>query len=122
LKRIAWLDDVRGLAVSLMLLYHFFGYNGWFSFAWSGVDLFFVLSGFTSILLVHENVMEILRYNTSIILPVYFWVLLMLVCLSLYFDQILITLIITFIFSYVSYHYFETYLLRYKNPSLKPVI
>ncbi len=47
------LDGVRGLAVMLVVLFHFFGLK----FGWLGVDLFFVLSGFliTGILLDTKN-------------------------------------------------------------------
>lgn len=49
LKHIPFLDGVRGLAVILVVLYHSapLGLNKTlFDFGWSGVDLFFVLSGF----------------------------------------------------------------------------
>src|SRR6185503_13157984 len=64
--RLAELDGVRGLAILLVVLVHYVGYSEALSFpsplvmikpllyvAWSGVDLFFVLSGFliTGILL-----------------------------------------------------------------------
>jgi peptidoglycan/LPS O-acetylase OafA/YrhL len=48
------LDGIRGIAILLVVVFHYFGgYTGWFGFMWSGVDLFFVLSGFliTGILL-----------------------------------------------------------------------
>jgi peptidoglycan/LPS O-acetylase OafA/YrhL len=42
-NRIKVLDGFRGLAILLVIGYHFFKF---FSFGWTGVDLFFVLSGF----------------------------------------------------------------------------
>lgn len=56
--RIAQLDGIRGVAVSLVVLFHYFGGNDEQSIiankairwvinrGWSGVDLFFILSGF----------------------------------------------------------------------------
>lgn len=43
------LDGIRGLAVLLVVAFHFFPSNAWslpFGFGWMGVDLFFALSGF----------------------------------------------------------------------------
>ncbi len=50
-QHIKALDGLRGMAITLVLLYHCYGYL--FHFGWMGVDLFFVLSGFliTNILL-----------------------------------------------------------------------
>ncbi len=47
------LDTLRGVAISLVVIYHNFGFLKFFRFGWMGVDLFFVLSGFliTDILL-----------------------------------------------------------------------
>src|SRR5271155_4280107 len=42
MKRIPELDGLRGIAILMVLVYH---YTGW-RWGWTGVDLFFVLSGF----------------------------------------------------------------------------
>ena len=59
-KRIAELDGLRGLAIALVLLYHFWprtnGLYPLFRSGWIGVELFFVLSGFLiTSLLVNER-------------------------------------------------------------------
>lgn len=80
-KHIPALDCIRGLAVLLIILFHFFDFVI-FKFGWVGVDLFFVLSGFliTGILLDSKSatyyyrnfiVRRILR-----IFPLYYFVLL----------------------------------------------
>jgi peptidoglycan/LPS O-acetylase OafA/YrhL len=56
MKRLPALDGLRGLAILMVLLSHSWGasaFNFWPHIGWSGVELFFVLSGFliTSILL-----------------------------------------------------------------------
>ena len=49
------LDGLRGLAVVLVLLFHFVGHQG-LPGGWVGVDVFFVLSGFLiTTLLVQEH-------------------------------------------------------------------
>ncbi len=51
-KRFDGLDHLRSLAISMVFLFHyqFFPHPAWmdntFSFGWTGVDLFFILSGF----------------------------------------------------------------------------
>ena len=45
-KYIPQLDGIRGLAILLVITFHYFGFLKIFSFGWSGVDLFFVLSGY----------------------------------------------------------------------------
>ena len=57
------LDGLRGFAIVLVLLYHNFHFVNHFFFAWLGVDLFFVLSGYliTSILLNSLNSTHYLR-------------------------------------------------------------
>lgn len=45
-KHIPQLDGLRGIAILMVMCYHFFPDNIICNFGWSGVDLFFVLSGF----------------------------------------------------------------------------
>ena len=45
-NRIPALDGLRGLAILLVISFHYLPLTGKFNLGWSGVDLFFVLSGF----------------------------------------------------------------------------
>lgn len=101
MKRITKLDGVRGVAILLVLVYHYFlcelvsqkglasRVSHAFSLSWSGVDLFFVLSGFliVGILLDHRASSNYfwVFYARRIcrIFPVYFLILGSFACLSL---------------------------------------
>jgi peptidoglycan/LPS O-acetylase OafA/YrhL len=71
------LDGVRGFAVLLVILFHFFGIG----FGWLGVDLFFVLSGFliTGILIDSKHKQHFFRNfyirRTLRIFPLYYFAL-----------------------------------------------
>ncbi len=45
-RHIAALDGLRGMAILSVIVFHYFYFFPVFSFGWSGVDLFFVLSGY----------------------------------------------------------------------------
>ena len=98
MKRMNQLDGVRGIAILLVLLWHYVACqvvaqprsvmsycNHALSLTWSGVDLFFVLSGFliTGILLDHRDTLNFFRVfylrRVCRIFPLYF------LLLSLYF-------------------------------------
>ena len=100
MKRISQLDGVRGVAILLVLVYHYFTcqivaepgtlfsyLNCATSLTWSGVDLFFVLSGFliAGILLDHHNTANYFRVfylrRACRILPLHFLVLGLFICL-----------------------------------------
>jgi peptidoglycan/LPS O-acetylase OafA/YrhL len=76
--RIPTLDGLRGLAIILVVLYHYFPQWIVFNFGWSGVDLFFVLSGYliSSRLIPYVNDPGLLKkfYRNRIlrIVPLYF--------------------------------------------------
>jgi len=93
-QRVAELDGVRGLAILLVLLYHYVAVpippdasgpllfvRQLFSNAWSGVDLFFVLSGFLigGILIDHRSATNYFRVfytrRISRIFPLYYFFL-----------------------------------------------
>jgi len=72
------LDGLRGIAILMVVSYHFFPENIICNFGWTGVDLFFVLSGFliTGRLLPYLNDPKILQrfYRNRFlrIVPLYF--------------------------------------------------
>jgi peptidoglycan/LPS O-acetylase OafA/YrhL len=73
-KRVEVLDGWRGLAISLVLLNHFF-LPGWVSFGRLGVDIFFVLSGLlmSNILFVKQTPLKTFyKRRISRIFPVLF--------------------------------------------------
>ncbi|ULQ58159.1 acyltransferase [Flavihumibacter rivuli] len=81
MNKIPALDGCRGLAILLVLGHHFFGQYFPFDAGWTGVDLFFVLSGFliTSILdnmdWNRSNLLRFYRNRALRILPLYFLLL-----------------------------------------------
>ena len=86
------LDGLRGVAILLVVLYHYFPF---FRIGWIGVDLFFVLSGFliTSILLRTKNKKGYFKNfyirRTLRIFPLYFlFLLLFYIGLQLFFQQL----------------------------------
>jgi peptidoglycan/LPS O-acetylase OafA/YrhL len=77
------LDGIRGLAIILVVSFHYFGYIPLFSFGWCGVDLFFVLSGYliTSRLIASQKQKDHLKkfyINRALrILPLYYLTLIL---------------------------------------------
>jgi peptidoglycan/LPS O-acetylase OafA/YrhL len=77
-KHIPQLDGIRGLAIILVVSYHYSGNYPVFSFGWCGVDLFFVLSGYliTSRLIdLEKQKNPLLKFYTNRalrILPLYY--------------------------------------------------
>jgi Predicted acyltransferases len=101
MKRISQLDGVRGIAILLVIVWHYFTCqivapprsvlfycSRLTNFGWSGVDLFFVLSGFliASILLDHRYASNYFRVfylrRVCRILPIYFLLLALFVVVS----------------------------------------
>lgn len=72
------LDGIRGLAIILILSFHYLGDIPVFSFGWCGVDLFFVLSGYliTSRLIILQNqknhLIKFYKNRALRILPLYY--------------------------------------------------
>jgi peptidoglycan/LPS O-acetylase OafA/YrhL len=72
------LDGIRGLAILLVVSFHYFGTFSLFSFGWSGVDLFFVLSGYliTSRLVAMEerdnHFLQFYKNRALRIMPIYY--------------------------------------------------
>jgi peptidoglycan/LPS O-acetylase OafA/YrhL len=77
-RRIPQLDGLRGLAILLVVCQHHFGFLRFFSFGWSGIDLFFVLSGYliTGRLLANQHApgyfSHFYRNRALRILPLYY--------------------------------------------------
>ncbi|MBO9728437.1 MAG: acyltransferase [Chitinophaga sp.] len=73
-KKLVGLDHLRALAITLVLLYHYrmFAHPQWvddvIGFGWTGVDLFFVLSGF----LISSQLFEQMAKGKAISLPEFF--------------------------------------------------
>ena len=82
-KYIPALDGLRGIAVIMVILFHFFTDVPLFRYGWSGVNLFFVLSGFliTDILLrtrrQHNYYIHFIIRRCLRIFPLYFLVIIM---------------------------------------------
>ncbi len=83
------LDGVRGLAILLVMSTHFFYKTPLFNLGWTGVDLFFVLSGyllcskFIKYKISKDLILTFFRNRLLRTLPIYF--LLLLFFISLYF-------------------------------------
>lgn len=78
-KYVPGLDGVRGLAIILVVTYHYFGgWNEVFGYGWAGVDLFFVLSGYLITSRLYEtrndsNRFKKFYWNRAVrILPIYY--------------------------------------------------
>ncbi len=83
-RRLNEIDGLRAVAISLVVLFHFtkefFPGHRFFSFGWSGVDLFFVISGFVLYLQVKKkyykdntvHYRQYLRNRTLRIVPAYY--------------------------------------------------
>ena len=91
------LDGLRGVAIILVLLVHFFNFGflyPYLYFGWAGVDLFFVLSGFliTGILLDTKHKKRYYRVfilrRALRILPLYYAVLIAIAVLSFYINSL----------------------------------
>jgi peptidoglycan/LPS O-acetylase OafA/YrhL len=83
-KYIPALDGIRGLAILMVLGFHYLGQHAVFSKGWAGVDLFFVLSGYLITKRLMENKERSDRYakfyknRVLRIFPLYYLVLILL--------------------------------------------
>ncbi|MGH2649090.1 MAG: acyltransferase family protein [Ginsengibacter sp.] len=72
------LDGIRGLAIILVITFHYWGNIPIFSFGWCGVDLFFVLSGYlitSRLIALHQQKNSLRKFyiNRALrILPLYY--------------------------------------------------
>jgi peptidoglycan/LPS O-acetylase OafA/YrhL len=102
-QKLYGLDHLRAFAILFVFLYHyqlpFFGHPGWLEnvaeFGWTGVDLFFVLSGF----LISSQLFAEIKKKNSIslktffikrifrILPAYWSILLIYFCIPLFHER-----------------------------------
>jgi len=105
IKYVPALDGLRGVAILLVITYHYFGsYSSFFSLGWAGVDLFFVLSGFLITKRLIDNKDKKNRYaifyinRVLRIFPLYYAVL------------ILFYAAIFFLVSHDNFHRFDWYL------------
>jgi peptidoglycan/LPS O-acetylase OafA/YrhL len=96
-KHIKQLDGLRGIAIILVLLVHFYNFGTlapYLYFGWAGVDLFFVLSGFliTGILLHTKHKKGYYRIfiarRALRILPLYYAVLIVIAILALFINSL----------------------------------
>ena len=87
------LDGLRGIAILLVISYHYLGLHPVFSFGWCGVDLFFVLSGYLITQRLLANASEPNRYalfyrNRMLrIIPLYFLVLIVFFAVIFFFKS-----------------------------------
>lgn len=94
------LDGLRGFAILMVILTHYFRNVILFSFGWSGVDLFFVLSGF----LISSRIIPFINVKHTLSK---FYINRALRILPLYYSFLIIFFSIWFIL--VSFNYFKTY-------------
>lgn len=115
-KRLIEIDGLRAIAISLVVLFHytkeFFPQHRFFSFGWSGVDLFFVISGFVLYYQVKRryqtegktHYLSYLRNRALRIIPAYYASLLAMVLLfgrnKLFTDNFFLHLSFLYIFDY----------------------